>query len=399
MSFGRDDYASFLTYFAYAAASVIAPVSLVELAKDLGFRLEDGGMTAGGALHLGRTAAIVAAMLLCGFWAARWGMRRTLGFSVLLMAFGIGICAVAPLYGIVFLALVIAGIGEGVIEGLATPFVQDLHPEEPGRYVNFSHAFWSIGVLVTVLAAGAFLASGVSWRLVVGGVAVGALLPAVLLLTRTSRTKSTYPERPDDIAPESLWKKTRFILRIPRFWLFFAAMFVAGGGEFCLTFWSASFIQLNFSASAWIGGVGTACFAAGMALGRTGGGYWVRQDQLKPFISYSAIAGVAISLFLPRVTHLGLFLTLLFLVGIATAPFWPSIQSYGADRIPEADTTQLMILLACAGIPGCGFATWLMGYIGDRSGLGVAFYLVPACYLILGLLIGYEGHLQKRQEP
>lgn len=399
MSFGRDDYASFLAYFMYAAASVIAPVSLVELAKDLGFRLEEGGMTAGGALHLGRTGAIVAAMLLCGFWAARWGMRRTLGLSVLLMGFGIGICAVAPLYGVVFLALVVAGIGEGVIEGLATPFVQELHPEEPGRYVNFSHAFWSIGVLVTVLAAGALLAGGVSWRLVVGGVAIGSLLPAALLLMRPSRTPPVSPGSPDGGVPDSLWEKARSILRIPRFWLFFAAMFVAGGGEFCLTFWSASFIQLNFSASAWIGGVGTACFAAGMALGRTCGGYWVRQEQLKSFILYSAIAGVAISLFLPLVTHLGLFLTLLFLVGIATAPFWPSIQSYGADRLPEADTTILMILLACAGIPGCGFATWLMGYIGDRSGLGVAFYLVPICYLILGLLIGYEGYRRTRQRP
>jgi len=55
----------------------------------------------------------------------------------------------------------------------------------------------------------------------------------------------------------------------------------------------------------------------------------------------------------------------------------------------------LMILLACAGIPGCGAATWLMGYIGDHGGLNVAFYLVPACYLILGLLIGCEGYARK----
>lgn len=395
MTFGRYDYASFLIYFVYAAASIVAPVSLVELARDLGFQLQNGGMTAGGALHLGRTAAIVAAMLLCGLWAGRWGKRRTLGVSVILMAVGMGLCAFAPAYGVVFLALMVSGIGEGVIEGLATPFVQDLHSEEPGRYVNFTHAFWSIGVLVTVLAAGALLSWGVSWRLIVGGVAIGALLPAALLFA----PEHAYTERPEELDGKSLVRKTRFILAIPRFWLFFAAMFVAGGGEFCLTFWSASFIQLNFSTSAWMGGVGTACFAAGMALGRTGGGYWIRQHHLKAFIVFSAIAGVAISLLMPRVTHLGLFLVLLFLVGIATAPFWPSIQSYCADRIPEADTTLLMILLACAGIPGCGVATWLMGYIGDHSGLGVAFYLVPACYLVLGLLIGYEGYARKQPGP
>jgi hypothetical protein len=53
----------------------------------------------------------------------------------------------------------------------------------------------------------------------------------------------------------------------------------------------------------------------------------------------------------------------------------------------------LFILLACAGVPGCGVATWLMGVIGNQSGgLTKAFYLVPACYLILALLIGYDGY-------
>jgi len=398
MVFGRYDYAAFLAYYAYAAGSVVAPVSLVALARDLGFRLDNGGMTAGGALHLGRTGAIVAAMLLCGFWAARWGKRVTLGLSLLLTGLGMGIVAGAPSYGVLFLALVVAGIGEGVIEGLATPFVQDLHPKEPGRYVNFSHAFWSIGVVVTVLASGLLLSRGVSWRLVTGAVALGAFLPAALLLL-PSPSGNAYPEHTQRLDRQTVWTQALTILRVPRFWLFFAAMFVAGGGEFCLTFWCASYIQLNFTSSAWIGGVGTACFAAGMVLGRTGGAYWIHQEQLKGFIVGSAMAGTLISLFLPMTTHLGLFLVLLFLTGIATAPFWPSVQSYCADELPELDTTMLMILLACAGIPGCGFATWLMGYIGDRSGLGHAFYLVPVCYLILALLIGYDGYVRKKTRP
>ena len=51
MTFGRYDYAAFTSFFAYAAGSVVVPVALVSLARDLGFSLEQGGMTAGGALH------------------------------------------------------------------------------------------------------------------------------------------------------------------------------------------------------------------------------------------------------------------------------------------------------------------------------------------------------------
>jgi hypothetical protein len=119
MVFGRYDYAAFISFFSYASGSVVVPVVLVFLARDLGFSLEHGGLSAGGALHLGRTITMVASMLLCGFLAGRWGKRRTLGWSVVLMGLAMGLCALAPSYGILFLALMIAGTGEGIIEGLA----------------------------------------------------------------------------------------------------------------------------------------------------------------------------------------------------------------------------------------------------------------------------------------
>jgi MFS family permease len=390
MTFGRYDYASFNTFISFAAGSVIIPVALVSLARDLGFSLEVGGMTAGGALHLGRTIPMVAAMLLCGFAAGRWGKRKTFGAAVGLMGVGVALCALAPVYGVLFLALMVAGLGEGVIEGLSTPFVQELHPEEPGRYINFAHSFWSIGVLVTVLFSGGLLSLGVSWRLLVGLVALLSMLAATLLLL-PERHAHKYPEHPEPIHWRTTWNQMMAIFRSRGFWLFFAAMFVAGGGEFCLTFWCASLIQLNFVDSAWAGGIGTACFAGGMVLGRTGWGYLIKQHQLKYLIVWSALAGTLITLPFPWLSNLYVFCGLLFLAGIATAPFWPSVQSYCADRLPEADTTMLFILLACAGIPGCGVFTWLMGYIGNQTGnLSVAFYLVPFCYLSLAGLIGYD---------
>ncbi len=396
MTFGRYDYAAFTSFFAYAAGSVVVPVALVSLARDLGFSLEQGGMTAGGALHFGRTIPMIAAMLLCGFAAGRWGKRKTFGASVALMGIGILICALAPVYGVLFLALMLAGFGEGVIEGLATPFVQDLHPDESGRYLNFTHSFWSVGVLVTVLASGGLLSLGISWRWVVGATAAAGFVAAALLLIES--TKSKYPEHPEPIHWTTVWGHTVKILRTRGFWLFFAAMFVAGGGEFCLTFWCASFIQLNFLDAAWAGGVGTACFAGGMALGRTGWGYLIDQRHLKHLIFWSALAGTLMTLLFPLVSNLWMLFGLLFLAGVATAPFWPSVQSYCADRLPETDTTMLFILLSCAGVPGCGAFTWLMGYIGDRTGnLGTAFYLVPACYLTLAALIGYDWWRSARQ--
>jgi MFS family permease len=397
MTFGHYDYATFLSFFAYAAGSVVVPVALVSLARDMGFALNEGGMAEGGALHVARTIPLVASMLLCGFAAGRWGKRRTIGMSVAFMGLGVLLCSLAPTYGILFLALMVAGFGEGVVEGLATPFVQDLHPVEPGRYINFTHSFWSIGVTVTVLASGFLLSLGVHWRVLVAAVAVLGILAAVLLLLPPGGGQQC-PEHPEPIHWKEVWGHARAILRIRRFWLFFAAMFLAGGGEFCLTFWCASFIQLSFQEAAWAGGVGTACFASGMFLGRTGWGYLIRQNQLKHLIVYSALGGTAITLLFPIVTGLWTLFVLLFFAGIATAPFWPSVQSYCDDCLPDNDSTMLFILLSCAGVPGCGVFTWLMGYVGDQTGsLRKAFYLVPACYLALATLIGVDWLLANRR--
>ena len=398
MTFGRYDLAAFISFFAYAAGSVVLPVALVALAQDLDFSLDEGGMSQGGALHLGRTLPMVASMLLCGFIAARWGKRRTIGWAVAVMGLGVLMCAVSPVYGVVFVALMIAGLAEGVIEGLATPFVEALHPKEPGRYINFAHAFWAVGVFVTVLATGALISLGVHWRVLVGAAALLAFVAAAITLLPASKEKA-YPEHPEAIHWKTVWGHVRQLAGTRRFWLFFAAMFVAGGGEFCLTFWCASYIQLSFKDAAWAGGVGTACFAAGMFLGRTGWGYLIKQHQLKQLIFWSALVGAAVTSLFPLLTNLWVFFGLLFVAGIAVAPFWPSVQSYSADRLPGTDTTMLYILLSCAGIPGCGVLTWLMGSLGDRTGdLRAAFWLVPGCFLTLALLIGYDWLTSKTDQ-
>lgn len=407
LQLGRYEYGALLTFICYAASSVAIPVVLVALADDLNFPLASGGMTAGGFLHLGRSVTMVAAMIFCGFAAARWGLRRTLGFSVVLMGIGVALCAISPWYGLLLAALMLAGCGEGVIEGLATPFVQALHPHDSGRYLNFTHGFWSLGVVMIVLAAGGMLMLGISWRWVLAMVAILCLIPSLILLCRENPAHP-YPEVKDPPSPRKVLSHAGEIMKLSHFWLFYATMIVAGGGEFCLTFWCASYIQLNFAASALAGGIGTASFAAGMFLGRTGWGILIRQHQLRRLIVFSALAATVLSLAIPFLEvamfggspglKLWILFFLLFFTGIAVAPFWPSLQSYCADRLPGTDTTMLFILLSCAGVPGCGIFAYLMGIVGDLWGLRISFLLVPFCFAVLVLLMFIDMLIYDRKK-
>ena len=81
---------------------------------------------------------------------------------------GILLCSLAPAYWFVLPFLLVAGFGEGICEGIATPFVQDLHRDEPERYGSIAHSFWSVGIGAAVVLAGGLLSLGVSWRVVLG---------------------------------------------------------------------------------------------------------------------------------------------------------------------------------------------------------------------------------------
>ena len=398
MVFGRYDYAAFSTYGCYAGCSMAVALALVDIGRSLQFPLEDGGMSAGGVLHMMRSISMVIAMIFCGVIAGKKGIRPTLGFSVVLMALGITLCAVAPWYWVLLFALIIAGAGEGVVEGIATPFVQKLHENnEPGRYINFAHGFWSLGVGLVVIVSGILLSCGVHWRLVIGGIGVVSFIPAALLLWKENPL-NPYPEAKETTSGKQILKQCRQILTRPLFWLFFFAMFFAGGGEYGLTFWCASFIRLNYADIPFLGGAITAVFAAGMFIGRTTSGLLVRQKNLKYLILGTAAAGMVITSFIPFISkdlfrEVWMLYCVLFLIffasGLAAAPFWPSVQSYCCDRMPEVDSTMLFILLSCAGTPGCGVITYLIGILGDMPGVGLkySFFLIPGCFLLLALLI------------
>jgi len=227
------------------------------------------------------------------------------------------------------------------------------------------------------------------------GIGVMTLVP-VLILLLPSRKYDFHPDRKVRQDWREVSRNAGVILKMPYFWLFFAAMFLAGGGEFCLTFWLAAYIQQVYGLTPMIGGIATACFAGGMILGRTGWGVMIRQHQLGALIIISAFAGAVVTAVFPLLNVMWVLYVMLFISGVATGPFWPSVQSYCAERIPQVDTTMLFILLSCAGIPGFAFVSWLMGFVGDRAGLRASFFVVPAFFALLLFIVIVERACRPR---
>lgn len=404
---GRFDWASYAAFLSYSVCSLSIPLVLVAMGNELAFPLDRGGMSAGGALHLIRSLAIMVILLACGFIAARLGKRRAMGWSMILTGAGLLTCSGAPAYGWLLPALLVAGCGEGLCEGIGTPFVQDLHRDEPERYVSIAHSFWSVGIGAAVLLAGGLLSLGVSWRAVLGVAGLLSLGSAPLFLWR-SRPGHEYPESGRAEPLPEILRKSAAIVRAPRFWVYCLGMFLGAGSEFCLTFWSAAYLQLHFRTAAWAAGLGTGAIALGMFAGRVGFGYFARKAYIKHVLLACGLANIPVTVLLavlkPEVfaspwTMYGALLVLLVLGGVCIGPYWPMLQVYGAENLKELDTTLLYIYFSAVGVPGCGFFTWLMGAIGDRYGLAGAFFMLPATLAGFCLVVVLEGWVFPRRKP
>lgn len=372
------DTAAMATMFVYAASATVLPICLVKISEDLSFSLTQGG-------SLGFISSIeqFAVLILSCFAAAKFGKIILLRSSLLILAIGLFLFTGSTTFLMSVFLILFIGFGSGFLEALLTPLVEDIHPGDSGKKMNLLHAFWPIGVCFSVLIFGELLSRDVSWRVIFSGLAVAVVLVSFLY---PSSKKINHPKSRTDFSHMG------GILAMPRFWIFGFSLFFAGGAEGGFAFWSASYIQLQYSTQPRAGGFGVALFALGMIIGRIMASKLSYKFGLKKILIFSAGFSFLISLMFFFINNLTLLFIFMFFIGITLASLWPSIQSY-AGSVIKVDVTVLMIFLSCFGIPGYSTATLLMGIIGDIKGLHSSFIIAPVYLFFLFLLLLFENRV------
>ncbi|GAB1456340.1 MFS transporter [Spirochaetota bacterium] len=362
--------------FMYASGANALPICLVMMSRELGFNLTQAGL-------LGFIPSFVQffVLILSCFAAARFGKIRVLKTALIIMALGLLAFSSTSSYTSTVALMLMIGVGYAFLEALLTPLVEDMHPGDSGSRMNLLHAFWPIGVLMSVLIVGELLSRGVSWRLVFVGLSLATL---VVLFSYPSSKHVNLPGSRTDFSHMG------DILSRRRFWFLGASLFFAGGAEVSFAFWSASYIQLHFKTLPRAGALEAAIFALGMVIGRMASTRILRRVKIKHLVLVSAALALTGSLCFFLIDSLAALYGLLLFMGLSIACHWPSIQTYAA-RVMPVDSTVLMIFLSCFGIPGASVAPLLMGALGDRYGLKAAFIVAPIFLSLLVVSLLLEG--------
>jgi len=368
----------------FAASAIIVAICLPEISKTFSTNLAEGG-----GLETARSVIILITLLLAGILSQRLGKKKLLAGGQYMITAGLLLGSVAQNYLTIILAVMLMGAGAGLSEALLNPLIIDLHPRESGRYLNIGHAFYPVGVMTFALFFGELLTQGTSWRFVFQIAAVGTLAVAVLF------TVLTFPAEKTEIKINS--RLFTSILGRGAFWLFAAAILLGAAIESGFTFWSRTYVGFYLSDIPRAGAIAVVLFAAAMAIGRFLSGYLANKTSLSNIMIGSGLLGLVVSALIPLSATLWGFYGLLALAGLATACFWPTIMAEADNYLLTANSTLLFILLACAGIIGFGLTPWILGLIGDSSGLKVGFVLIPILFIALILVLVFERRLSSRQ--
>ena len=325
------------------------------------FNQTDAGL---GIFYFVNAVAYATGSLGGGMVTERFGRKTVLAVAASLLILGLVLVGTVPLWAIVLLAAVPAGLGAGAIDGGANGLILDLFPTSRGRALNTLHLFFSVGALSSPLIVGRLVEAGIPWQAIVLGTAAVAV-PIGVLLAATPMPDGRHKATP--VAGEPT--PGRLAFRWPLIVLEIAiACYVAS--EIGVSSWLVRFLEDAPIATAT---TGLSLFWAGLALGRlVSARISDRFDHLAFATLSAAGAGVAV-IAAVLVPSLEGSIALFAIAGFASGPVFPLIVAIGGERHPGRSAAVSGFLTGAA-VLGSVIYPPVMGFLSVNVGLVVAMF-------------------------
>ncbi len=277
---GRSEQRSTRMVFFMAGFATAAWAALVPFAK-YNTGVSDGTL---GILLLCLGGGALVAMPLTGMLTARFGCRRVMVVSVLIFSAILPLLAVTSDARLLALALLLFGIGVGTTDCAMNVQAIIVEKASPRPLMSGFHGFYSVGGIAGAGAMSGMMSLGLS----ASAASLATTIIVLLLLTLCVRGFLTYAnpqEGPAFAVPHGI------VL------LLGAVCFIVFLAEGAVLDWSAVYLTEYRGLSEAQGGVGFACFAATMTLGRlTGDRIVARLGQQRVVFTGALVAATGILL-------------------------------------------------------------------------------------------------------
>ncbi|MCI4591684.1 MFS transporter [Sphingobium sp. BYY-5] len=284
----------------------------------------------------------------------RIGMRRMLigcgvAFLVgttLIIGAG-GLASGMGIYHLVWLGMLLSGIGWGLAEASINPLTARLYPEDTTHRLNVLHAWFPGGLIVGGLA-GVFLAPLLPWQAIMALV----FLPAIGVIVIAATT--SFPEPPKTVSSANTKDMMLEVFRRPSFFVWFGAMFLTASSELAPGQW----IDVALSNRVGMRGILLLVYVSALMFvfrhfaGRIAG------RLSNPGLLWISSLLAAIGLFLLSQAQSPATAILASTIwGLGVCAMWPTMLASVAERYPRGDA-------------------WALGLVGSAGALA-SFFVLP----------------------
>lgn len=322
----------------------------------------------------------VSAMAFFGFAASIFlaspmldalGMRNLLYVACGLHILGILAFIFAPSYTVLYMSMLVAGLGNGLVEAVINPLAATLYPDDKTHRLNVLHAWWPGGLIIGGLLAILMNQMNLSWQVKMGIVLVPTIIYGVLIFGQK------FPQTERAAAGISTNAMMRTAAH-PAFLLLMATMMLTASIELAPGQWLEKVLRDTAQMS------GTMILVYGSALMFVlrffAGPIAHRISPIGMMWASVTIAGLGLMLLSNATTAaMAYAAATIFYIGVCF--MWPTMLGITSERFPQGGAFT-MGLMGFAGQFALGLVIFKMGGVFDQWGAAASFKFVAKLAII-----------------
>jgi fucose permease len=327
-------------------------------------------------------AGYLTSSFLSGPLISRWGIGKVLTVSCALTGMALVGYTLVPVWWMMVLLGVLAGLGAGAIDAGINSYVAAHFGE---GLMQWLHASYGIGITFGPIIMTIALTTLNSWRMgyrIVGGfqiiLAVSFVFTLSLWNQKDTSTGVGESRRLND------YKMTLIeTLSQPRVWLSVLLFFLYVGAEISLGTWTYSLLTDSRGIGPTTAGMFAGSFWATYTIGRVFAGLYAKRVGVNLLVQGSIAAAILGTILLIWNPFEAANLVAVVLIGFAIAPIFPALMSGTNQRVgPKHAANTIGMQMAASGL-GAAFFPSLFGVLARQFSLEI----VPICLSVEFLVL------------
>jgi len=333
--------------------------------------------SAAGALFVLMSFGILVGSVVFGPIVDLRGYRGVLMLAAALIALGLAGIAYAPGLASLRIAIVLVGLGGGVINGATNALVADVSAGERSAGLSLLGVFFGVGA-VGVPFVLALLLGRFSYSALVAGVAAIVLVPLVI----AAIAHFPAPKQAQGFPIAAAGR----LLRDPVLLLMGLMLFLESGMEITVGGWTATYFQEEIGLTGQRALVFLSLYWFGMMLVRLALGWLLRRaSPARVMLACLAVAFVGALLLIGTGSVMAAGAGV-FLLGCGFAATYPVVLGFVGDRYEQLSGTAFSVVIVMALVGGMLFP-YAAGALGAAYGLRESFVMIPVALVLLAMLL------------